>query len=130
MAAVHQGALTLRELSGRVLVPFTGGFFRHGPVYRCDPRTRAIILATGGQEGPLLIQLARDILKPGGRVAFISDFDPEIESPLLAHLPLPPVDPSLFPILAVIPLEFLGVADALKRGMEPGEGVPKVTPVE
>ncbi len=130
MAAVHQGALTLRELTGRVTVPGTGGFFRHGPVYRCGHWTRAIILAAREEEGHLFVQLARDILDRGGRVAFLSDFDPEIDSPLLRRVQIPAVARCLFSIPAMVPLELLGITEATARGLEPGAGVPKITPVE
>jgi fructoselysine-6-P-deglycase FrlB-like protein len=130
MAAVEQGALILRELTGRVLVPFRGGLYRHGPIYRTGPATRAIILAAQDEEGNLLARLAAELVERGARVAFLGDVDPEIDSPLLLRFPLPAVAPCLFPILAMVPLELLGAADARSRGFDPYAGVPKVTPVE
>jgi glutamine---fructose-6-phosphate transaminase (isomerizing) len=130
LAAVHQGALTLRELTGRVVAPFSGGFHRHGLVYRSSPATRAIILAAWSEEGSLLAGLARDILARGGRVAFISDFDPRIASPLFLRFAIPAVARGLFPIVGMIPIQFLGLADARARSFDPEVGVPKVTPVE
>jgi glucosamine--fructose-6-phosphate aminotransferase (isomerizing) len=130
MAAAEQSALVLRELTGRIVAAFAGGFYRHGPVYRVGPWTRAIILAAREEEGSLLAGLAGEIVEKGGRVAFISDFDPEIDSPLLVRAAIPEVARCLFPILAMVPLELLAAADAAARGFRAGQEVPKLTPIE
>jgi glutamine---fructose-6-phosphate transaminase (isomerizing) len=130
LAAVEQGALVLRELTGRVLVPSAGGLFRHGAVYRTGPSTRAIVLAAEAEEGKLLLNLAEEILSRGGRVAILSDFDPGIASPRAVCLRLPAVGRPLFSTAALVPLEVLGVADAEARGYDSETGVPKVTTVE
>jgi fructoselysine-6-P-deglycase FrlB-like protein len=130
MAAVEQMALILQELTGRVTVSYPGGLYRHGPVYRVGPATRAIILAARDEEGELLGSLAKEILDRGGRVAFIADFDPEIEGPTFLRFPLPAIARGLFPLVASIPLELLGVADAEARTFDGAAGVPKVTPAE
>jgi fructoselysine-6-P-deglycase FrlB-like protein len=130
MAAVEQMALILQELTGRVTVSFPSGLYRHGPIYRVSPSTRAIILAARDEEGELLGSLAKEIVSRGGRVAFVADFDPEIEGPLFLRFPLPAVARGLFPLVASIPLELLGVVDAEARAFDGACGVPKVTPVE
>ena len=130
MAAVEQMALILQELTGRVTVPFLGGLYRHGAVYRAGPATRSIILASRDEEGELLGSLAKEIVGRGGRVVFIADFDPEIEDPSLLRFPLPVVARGLFPLIASVPLELLGIADAEARGFDGAVGVPKVTQVE
>jgi len=130
LAAVEQGALLLRELTGRTVAAFSGGLYRHGPVYRASAATRAIVLASREEEGQLQARLARDIVDRGGRAAFIADFAPGFEAPGLFPVALPRVAPGLFPIAAMIPLELLAIADLAARGLEPDLGVPKVTPIE
>jgi glutamine---fructose-6-phosphate transaminase (isomerizing) len=130
MALVHQAALVLRELTGRLVAPFHGGFYRHGPVYRITPRTRVIVLGARGEEGDLLERLSQEIVSRGGRVAFIADFEAGIESPQFRKFQVSAVGPCLFPAVAAVPLEILGASDAAARGFDPTVGVPKVTAVE
>ena len=109
-----------------------GGEFRHGPMEMVKEGFTAIVLGPDGVSFKQSVSLARDILKFGGKVIFISNRNPDIGSSSVYFINVPCSDEHLFPIPAIVPLQFMVNHWAESQGNEPGDFIrgAKVTTSE
>jgi glucosamine--fructose-6-phosphate aminotransferase (isomerizing) len=97
-----------------------GGEFRHGPMEMTKKGFRAIILAPLGATYEQGIKLAEDITKFGGRVVVITNSHAGFSNQDIYPIHIPCQDESLFPIPAIVPLQFIVNQWATDEGNEPG----------
>jgi glucosamine--fructose-6-phosphate aminotransferase (isomerizing) len=119
-SSVLQGALMIMEASRRPAAGIFGGEFRHGPMEMTKKGFRAIILAPLGPTYEQGIKLAGDITKFGGRVVVITNSQAGFSNPDIYPVHIPCQDEYLFPIPAIVPLQFMVNQWATDEGNEPG----------
>jgi glucosamine--fructose-6-phosphate aminotransferase (isomerizing) len=119
-SSVLQGALMIMEAARNPAAGIYGGEFRHGPMEMSKKGFRAIILAPLGDTYRQGIKLAEDITKFGGRVVVITNSPDSFNNPDIYSIQVPCKDEYLFPIPAIIPLQFIVNHMALDAGHEPG----------
>jgi glucosamine--fructose-6-phosphate aminotransferase (isomerizing) len=131
-SSVQQGALMIMEAARNPAAGMYGGEFRHGPMEMTNKEFRAIILAPVGATYEQGIKLAEDITRFGGKVVVITNSSAGFSNPSIYPVYIPCKDEYLFPIPAIIPLQFIVNQWAVDRGKEPGNFImgAKVTTTE
>jgi glucosamine--fructose-6-phosphate aminotransferase (isomerizing) len=119
-SSVLQGALMIMEAARNPAAGIYGGEFRHGPMEMSKKGFRAIILAPVGPTYQQGIKLAEDITTFGGRVVMITNSDEDYKNHDIYAIRIPCEDEYLFPIPAIIPLQFMVNQWAVNAGHEPG----------
>ncbi len=119
LASAYQGALMLKEVARLAAEPISAAQFRHGPIEIVDPNHRYVLFARHGKTGKLLLKLADDIRKSGGRVLLFTDmpFDN------LMNVRLVRVESrrmGLGTIVDSVYMQLLAHEAALRAGLEPG----------
>ena len=120
-SSVLQGALMIMEASRNPASGMYGGEFRHGPMEMAKKGFRAIVLAPLGATYEQGIKLADDITKFGGRVVLITNSQEVSANPDVLPVHIPCQDEFLFPIPAIVPLQFIVNQWATDAGNEPGD---------
>ena len=120
-ASVMQGALMFREGARTAAAGTFGGEFRHGPMEMVTQGFVSIILGPDGPSYEQSVNLARDIIKFNGKVIFITNRNPGFEIPGLYLIDIPCNEEHLFPIPAIVPLQFMVNRWAESEGNEPGD---------
>lgn len=131
-SSVLQGALMFMEAARNPAAGIYGGEFRHGPMEMTKKGFRAIVLAPLGSTYDQGLKLADDITKYGGRVVLITNSLASFKNPDIYAVQIPCQDEYLFPIPAIIPLQFIVNQWAVDQGNEPGNFTmgAKVTTIE
>ncbi|MCX6255792.1 MAG: SIS domain-containing protein [Bacteroidia bacterium] len=119
-SSVLQGALMFMEAARNPAAGIYGGEFRHGPMEMSKKGFRAIVFAPLGSTYEQGIKLSEDITKFGGRVVLITNSLIDFNNPDIYPVRIPCQDEYLFPIPAIIPLQFIVNRWALDEGNEPG----------
>jgi glutamine---fructose-6-phosphate transaminase (isomerizing) len=119
-SSVLQGALMIMEAARNPAAGILGGEFRHGPMEMSKKGFRAIILAPMGATYEQGIKLASDITRLHGRVVLITNSDSVYKNPDIYAIRIPCQDEFLFPIPAIIPLQFIVNQWAVDEGNVPG----------
>jgi len=119
-SSVLQGALMIMEAARNPAAGIYGGEFRHGPMEMSKKGFRAIILAPVGTTYRQGIRLADDITKFGGKVILITNSLAGFQNPDIYPIHIPCQDEYLFPIPAIVPLQFIVNQWAVDEGNEPG----------
>src|SRR5664280_1071411 len=119
-SSVLQGALMIMEAARHPAAGIYGGEFRHGPMEMSKKGFRAIILAPLGTTYGQGIKLAEDITRFGGKVVLITNSLTGFNNPDIYVIVVPCQDEYLFPIPAIIPLQFIVNRWAVDEGHEPG----------
>jgi glutamine---fructose-6-phosphate transaminase (isomerizing) len=119
-SSVLQGALMIMEAARNPAAGIYGGEFRHGPMEMAKKGFRAIILAPVGTTYGQGVKLAEDITKFGGKVVLITNSLASFSNPDIYPIRIPCQDEYLFPIPAIIPLQFIVNRWAVDEGREPG----------
>ncbi|MEW6181143.1 MAG: SIS domain-containing protein [Chloroflexota bacterium] len=117
LAAVFNGALVLKEAAKFPAEGMSAAQFRHGPFELVDEHFSAVVF--GGEEAArsLNINLARDILRHGGRAVWV-DSRPEPDLPVW---PIPASTPLTRPVLEILPIQVLSLVLGELRGFVPGQ---------
>ena len=115
-----QGALMIMEAARNPAAGIYGGEFRHGPMEMSKKGFRAIILAPVGSTYDQGVRLAGDITRFGGKVVLITNSPDAFSNPDIYPIRIPCQDEYLFPIPAIIPLQFIVNQWAVEEGKEPG----------
>jgi glucosamine--fructose-6-phosphate aminotransferase (isomerizing) len=119
-SSVLQGALMFMEAARNPAAGMFGGEFRHGPMEMAKKGFRAVILAPLGSTYEQAIKLADDITKYGGRVVLLTNSLTGFNNPDIHTVRIPCQDEYLFPIPAIVPLQFIVNKWAVDEGNEPG----------
>jgi glucosamine--fructose-6-phosphate aminotransferase (isomerizing) len=131
-SSVLQGSLMIMEAARNPAAGMLGGEFRHGPLEMSKEGFLAIVLAPLGDTREQSIKLADDITRFGGKVLLITNDLKDSENPQIQTIHIPCHDEFLFPIAAIIPLQFIVNQWAVDQGHEPGNFImgAKVTTIE
>jgi glucosamine--fructose-6-phosphate aminotransferase (isomerizing) len=131
-SSVLQGALMFMEAARNPAAGIYGGEFRHGPMEMSKKGFRAIVFAPLGNTYMQGIKLAQDITKFGGRLVLITNSKEDFDNPDIYPVIIPCQDEHLFPIPAIIPLQFMVNQWAVDEGNQPGNFImgAKVTTTE
>lgn len=116
MGAVWNGALINKEAAKYPLEGMNAADFRHGPMELISLDFMALILAGSPTTFSLNHNLATDIVKHSGRVIWI-DSTPDSHLPTFMH---PATANLLRPIVEILPLQFLTLALAERKNIQPG----------
>jgi fructoselysine-6-P-deglycase FrlB-like protein len=146
LATVGQGALILRELAHVKTAAINTGLFRHGMIPGMKNGGALIAFAPAGKTDRLTIGLAGEVADAGGTVVIVTDVDVQPgPRKLVYRLPRPGgatggcagraslatgASELHMPILEIMFIEFLGILLAERKGMDPGQDLPKITPKE
>jgi glutamine---fructose-6-phosphate transaminase (isomerizing) len=127
-ASALEGALKLREMTGRPAEGFAAADYLHGPVASADRRTQVVACASPGPTLADVLAGAKGVAARGAQVLIVAPDDvPVDEQPTLR------VAAGLAEPLTVIPmtvrLQQLALAAALQDGVDPDQpfGLAKVT---
>ncbi len=133
MDSVCQSALMFMEASHTPASYLTGGDFRHGPMETVGTSFVAVVMthsdsATYAQAS----RLVDDILSFGGRVILVSDREHVNAHENLCCITVPSASSSYYPMLSVIPLQFIVDDLAARKGFTAGDFShgQKVTAIE
>jgi len=112
-----EGALKLKEIAYIATDAYAAGEMKHGPIALLEPNTPVVAIAT---DSPVLDKLLSNIAEVRARgaevVAVCSEGQERVVAAADHVLPLPPIDPLLAPVLAVVPLQLLAYEIARRRG--------------
>jgi glucosamine--fructose-6-phosphate aminotransferase (isomerizing) len=126
-AASEMGALLLKESSGLPAEALEAAQFRHGPLELAGPDLAAVVVATEPETRALDVQLATDLGRAGSAVLLVTS---GADAPDRGVVPDPagtlrveigPLDRTLAPAVAVVPVQLLSWRLALEKGRTPGQ---------
>jgi len=128
MGAVWNGALINKEAAKHPLEGMSAADFRHGPMELISPDFMALILAGSPTTSVLNHNLATDIVRHKGQVIWI-DTTRDTHLPSIIH---PATTDLVRPIIEILPIQFLTIALANRKNIQPGhfQVVSKVTVAE
>lgn len=126
LAAAGTGALIIKESDHFPAEGMSSAAFRHGPFEMLGRETFVLVFAGENPTRSLNLGLLRDIREQGGKAELVSeesDFPPCKTSS---------AQPSILPILEILPVQMITLALAAQMGREPGrfELATKVTTIE
>jgi glucosamine--fructose-6-phosphate aminotransferase (isomerizing) len=124
LASAYEGALILKEVARLAAEPLSAAQFRHGPIEILHPSHRYIIFARqyppSGHTGKLLLKLADDLRRHGGRVLLLTDLPFET----VTNVRLIEVEPlrlGLGTLVDIVYIHLMAHDLALRAGREPGK---------
>jgi len=113
-----EGALKLKEISYIATDAYAAGEMKHGPIALLDDSTPVISLATRSPVLEKMISNMQEVRARGAHViALCTAGDPDVLPHADVAIGIPPVDPMLQPVLAVIPLQLLAYEIARRRSL-------------
>jgi glucosamine--fructose-6-phosphate aminotransferase (isomerizing) len=117
-----EGALKLKEISYVSTDAYAAGEMKHGPIAMLDERTPVVAVAT---RSPVLAKVINNIDEVRARgakvIAVTTAGDTTVAPHVECTIEVPPTDPMLEPLLAVIPLQLLAYRIAMRRGLNPDQ---------
>ncbi|MDR0953092.1 MAG: glutamine--fructose-6-phosphate transaminase (isomerizing) [Elusimicrobiota bacterium] len=121
-----EGALKLKEISYLHAEGFAGGEIKHGPIAIIDKNTPVIALAPKGRLHDKMLSSCQEVCARGAKLIVITNTAQK------NAIVVPYTNEYLFPILAVIPLQFFAyyVSDMLGREIDQPRNLAKSVTVE
>jgi glucosamine--fructose-6-phosphate aminotransferase (isomerizing) len=120
LATAYEGALTLKEVLRLAAEPISAAQFRHGPMEIINPVHRYLLFARQGKTGNLLLKLADDIRKSGGRVLLFTDL-PFGDLMNVRRVQVDSLRLGLGTLVDSVYIQLLAHDAALRAGLEPGK---------
>lgn len=114
--AAQEVALKLKETCGLQAEPFSGAEVRHGPMALIGPDLPVVVLRQSDAAADGLDALIADAIAAGAPVLVASDASVPDGA---IHLPVPPADPVVTPILAIQAFYRAANALSVRRGFDP-----------
>jgi glucosamine--fructose-6-phosphate aminotransferase (isomerizing) len=114
-----EGALKLKEISYIATDAYAAGEMKHGPIALLDSSTPVVCIATDNHVFEKMVSNIEEVRARGAHViAVATEGDSRIEAVAEHVIWLPPTEPELQAVLAVIPLQQLAYQIARKRGLD------------
>ena len=117
-----EGALKLKELAYVHAEGFAGGELKHGPIALVDENTLLVAVAPQGEgilHGKSLANVQEVKSRKGAILGIGREDDREFRSISSHYIPLPRLKiPSLYPLLAILPLQLLAYYISVRLGTE------------
>ena len=114
-----EGALKLKEISYIHAEGYPAGEMKHGPIALIDDRLPVVCIAPQDASYDKMLSNVSQVKARGGRViAIATQGDAELAEKSEAVISIPQSTPLLTTVLAVIPLQLLAYATAVRRGAD------------
>ncbi|MBI3014973.1 MAG: glutamine--fructose-6-phosphate transaminase (isomerizing) [Candidatus Tectomicrobia bacterium] len=114
-----EGALKLKEISYIHAEGYPAGEMKHGPIALIDEKMPVVVIAPKDSVYDKILSNIQEVKTRGGVVIALGHRgDSSLKSKVDDWVGLPEVSSSLFPILAVIPLQLLAYHIAVRRGCD------------
>jgi glucosamine--fructose-6-phosphate aminotransferase (isomerizing) len=113
-----EGALKLKEITYAHCEGMLSTEFKHGPLSAVS-KGFPILFVAEPEDVPLIISGINEVKVRGGRTIVIAEDDPRLRVNADDVIALPKSDPSISPLLGVIPLQMLSYHMSVMRGFDP-----------
>jgi glucosamine--fructose-6-phosphate aminotransferase (isomerizing) len=113
-----EGALKLKEITYAHCEGILSTEFKHGPLSAVDDGYPVVFVA-GPEDVPLLVSAINEVTCRGGRAMVVAEEDQQLRRNVHDYIVLPPSDPFINPLLAVLPLQLLSYRLSVTRGIDP-----------
>ncbi len=113
-----EGALKLKEVTYAHCEGMLSTEFKHGPLSAVR-QGYPVLFAGQSEDVPLLVSGINECACRGARTVVVSQDDPRLRANAGDLVVLPPADPLLSAILAVVPLQLLAYRLSVARGFDP-----------
>jgi len=113
-----EGALKLKEITYAHCEGMLSTEFKHGPLSAVDDGY-PIILAAGPDDTGLIVSAINEVKVRGARTITIAEDDARLRANGDDLIAIPPSDPQVSALLAVIPLQLLAYYMSVGRGFDP-----------
>jgi len=113
-----EGALKLKEITYAHCEGMLSTEFKHGPLSAVS-QGYPILFAAGPEDVPLIISGINEVKVRGARTIVIAQEDPRLRANGDDLVALPPADPQVNALLAVLPLQLLSYHMSVLRGFDP-----------
>ncbi|GAB4427816.1 MAG: glutamine--fructose-6-phosphate transaminase (isomerizing) [Bacteroidia bacterium] len=112
-----EGALKLKEISYIHAEGYPAAEMKHGPIALIDENMPVVFIATQDESYEKVVSNIEEVVSRRGRViAVVTEGDTVIDRLAEFIIEVPTTNPSLLPLLTVIPLQLLSYHIALMRG--------------
>jgi glucosamine--fructose-6-phosphate aminotransferase (isomerizing) len=113
-----EGALKFKEITYAHCEGILSTEFKHGPLSAVDDGYPVIFVA-GPEDVPLLVSAINEVTCRGGRAIVVAEENARLRLNTHDYIVLPPSDPFINPLLAVLPLQLLAYRVSVQRGIDP-----------
>ena len=113
-----EGALKLKEITYAHCEGMLSTEFKHGPLSAVHDGY-PVLFIVGPEDVPLLVSAVNEVTCRGGRAIAVAQEDAQLRRQVHDYILLPPCDPSITPLLAVLPLQLLSYHMSVARGIDP-----------
>lgn len=113
-----EGALKLKEITYAHCEGILSTEFKHGPLSAVHDGY-PVLFAVGPEDVSLLVSAVNEVTCRGGRAIAVAEEDAQLRRNVHDYIVLPPSDPFLNPLLAVLPLQLLSYRLSVARGIDP-----------
>ncbi|MBX7241120.1 MAG: glutamine--fructose-6-phosphate transaminase (isomerizing) [Bacteroidia bacterium] len=111
-----EGALKLKEISYIHAEGYPAAEMKHGPIALIDENMPVIFIATKDESYEKIVSNIEEVAARKGRVvAIVTEGDTAVRNIAEFVIEIPEIDPSLMPLLSVIPLQILSYHIAVMR---------------
>ncbi|MBX3013842.1 MAG: glutamine--fructose-6-phosphate transaminase (isomerizing) [Caldilineaceae bacterium] len=118
-AIAREGALKLKEISYIHAEGYPAGEMKHGPIALIDEQMPTVVIAPSDSVYDKMVSQIEQVKARRGLVLAVAHADdPYIRQKADIVLPIPKIHELLTPILAVMPLQILAYAIAVRRGAD------------
>lgn len=118
-AIAREGALKLKEISYIHAEGYPAGEMKHGPIALIDERMPTVVIAPRDSVYDKMVSQVEQVKARRGCVLAVAHADDEyIRQRADVILPIPKIHELLTPVLAVMPLQILAYAIAVRRGAD------------
>jgi len=118
-AIAREGALKLKEISYIHAEGYPAGEMKHGPIALIDEQLPTVVIAPRDHVYDKMISQIEQVKARNGLVLAVGHADDEyLRAKADVLLPIPHTHELLLPILAVMPLQMLAYAIAVRRGAD------------
>ena len=114
-----EGALKLKEVSYIHAEGYAAGEMKHGPIALIDERMPTVAIAPHDEVfDKMLSNIEQVRARHGSVIAFVSHGERAVDGLANEVVELPAVDPALFPLVGVVPMQLLAYHIAVQRGAD------------
>jgi glucosamine--fructose-6-phosphate aminotransferase (isomerizing) len=114
-----EGALKLKEISYIHAEGYAAGELKHGPIALIDETVPVIVIAPKDALFEKTISNMQEVAARGGRIALISDAEPDDAGcEIMHHVQMPAVHPFVSPIISAIPIQLIAYHTAVLMGTD------------
>jgi glucosamine--fructose-6-phosphate aminotransferase (isomerizing) len=113
-----EGALKLKEITYAHCEGMLSTEFKHGPLSAVT-KGFPVLFVAGAQDVPQIVSGINEVTCRGGRAIAIGQDDPRLHANASDVILIPPADPLVASLLAVIPLQLLSYFMSVGRGYDP-----------